>query len=58
MEPFRQFATTQRPGGSGLGLSLTKALVRANHANLSISSATDEGTLVEVVFPQARVIAV
>jgi len=57
MEPFRQFATTQRPGGSGLGLSLTKALVKANQANLSISSAAREGTLVEIVFPQARVIA-
>ena len=58
MEPFRQFATTQRPGGSGLGLSLTKALVKANQANLSITSNTGEGTLVEVVFPQARVVAI
>jgi PAS domain S-box-containing protein len=58
MEPFRQFATTLRPGGSGLGLSLTKALVKANHANLSIASNANEGTLVEVVFPRARVMAV
>jgi signal transduction histidine kinase len=58
MEPFRQFATTLRPGGSGLGLSLTKALVKANHANMAISSSSNEGTLVEVVFPQARVIAI
>ncbi|MFI4997959.1 MAG: ATP-binding protein, partial [Hyphomicrobiales bacterium] len=58
MEPFRQFATTLRPGGSGLGLSLTKALVKANQANLAISSSANEGTLVEVVFPQARVIAI
>lgn len=58
MEPFRQFATTQRPGGSGLGLSLTKALVKANKANISISSATNEGTLVEIVFPKESVIAI
>ena len=58
MEPFRQFATTLRPGGSGLGLSLTKALVKANHANLSIASNANDGTLVEVVFPRARVMAV
>ncbi|MFI5014508.1 MAG: ATP-binding protein [Hyphomicrobiales bacterium] len=57
MEPFKQFATTQRPGGTGLGLSLTKALVKANHASLSITSGANEGTLVEVVFPQARVMA-
>ena len=58
MEPFRQFATTLRSGGSGLGLSLTKALVKANHANLSISSTSREGTLVEIVFPRERVMAV
>jgi PAS domain S-box-containing protein len=58
MEPFKQFATTLRPGGSGLGLSLTKALVKANHANLSISSISREGTLVEIVFPRERVMAV
>jgi signal transduction histidine kinase len=58
MEPFRQFATTQRPGGSGLGLSLTKALVKANKASLSISSATNEGTLVEIVFSRESVVAI
>ncbi|MBV9740791.1 MAG: ATP-binding protein, partial [Hyphomicrobiales bacterium] len=57
LEPFKQFATTLRPGGSGLGLSLTKALVKANQANLSIASRANEGTLVEVVFPRTRVLA-
>ncbi|MBV9567470.1 MAG: PAS domain S-box protein [Hyphomicrobiales bacterium] len=57
LEPFKQFATTLRPGGSGLGLSLTKALVKANQANLSISSQANEGTLVEVIFPRTRVLA-
>ena len=57
LEPFKQFATTLRPGGSGLGLSLTKALVKANQANLSIASHANEGTLVEVIFPRTRVMA-
>ncbi|MBV9752365.1 MAG: PAS domain S-box protein [Hyphomicrobiales bacterium] len=57
LEPFKQFATTLRPGGSGLGLSLTKALVKANQANLSIASRAQEGTLVEVIFPRTRVLA-
>ena len=55
LEPFKQFATALRPGGSGLGLSLTKALVKANQANLSIASHANEGTLVEVIFPRTRV---
>ncbi len=58
MEPFKQFATATRAGGSGLGLSLTKALIKANHARLSVSSNVGEGTFVEVVFPQARVVGV
>ena len=57
MKPFRQVATAHRPGGTGLGLPLTKALVEANRATLSISSAPNEGTLVEIVFPQSQVIA-
>ncbi|MGF3026906.1 ATP-binding protein [Methylobacterium aquaticum] len=58
LQPFRQIATTQRRGGgTGLGLPLTKALVEANRATLRISSRKGEGTLVEVLFPAARVLA-
>ena len=57
LEPFRQVGTTRRSGGTGLGLPLTKALVEANRAALSIRSAPDKGTLVEVVFPPNRVLA-
>ena len=56
LEPFRQVGTTRRAGGTGLGLPLTKALVEANRANLSIRSAPDKGTLVEVIFPPNRVL--
>ncbi len=57
LEPFRQVGTTRRAGGTGLGLPLTKALVEANRAALSIRSAPDKGTLVEIVFPPNRVLA-
>ena len=50
MEPFRQLSTINRTG-SGLGLPLTKALVEANCASMTIKSTRGEGTLVEVRFP-------
>ncbi|OJU06329.1 MAG: PAS domain-containing sensor histidine kinase [Rhizobium sp. 63-7] len=59
MKPFRQVATTSRKrgDGTGLGLPLTKAMVDANRAQFSISSAPNEGTLVEITFPSPRVLA-
>ncbi|KRE23954.1 hypothetical protein ASE66_01415 [Bosea sp. Root483D1] len=57
LEPFRQVPTTRKAGGTGLGLPLTKALVEANRAALTITSAKKEGTLVEVIFPPQRVLA-
>jgi PAS domain S-box-containing protein len=57
LEPFRQLATSRPTMGTGLGLPLTKALIEANRAFLNIKSKKNEGTMVEVVFPQARVVA-
>ena len=57
MQPFRQMSPTRRGGGTGLGLPLTKALIEANRASLTIRSAMTEGTLVEVTFPATRVLA-
>jgi signal transduction histidine kinase len=64
LEPFRQVAATVRsgpggagPAGTGLGLPLTKALAEANRATFSITSAPNAGTLIEVAFPPARVMA-
>jgi PAS domain S-box-containing protein len=57
LEPFRQVATARSVTGTGLGLPLTKALVEANRANFTIRSRKNEGTLVEVSFPPARVLA-
>lgn len=58
LEPFRQLATTTRWGtsGTGLALSITKALAEANHGRFRISSEVDSGTLVEVAFPATRVL--
>ena len=56
LEPFRQLATSA-PGGCGLGLPLTKALAEANRVDFRIRSAPREGTLVEICFPPAQVLA-
>ena len=62
LEPFRQVSTRPKADGTttegtGLGLPLTKALVEANEAVFSIRSKVDQGTLVEVAFPPALVLA-
>jgi signal transduction histidine kinase len=55
LEPFRQVGgAAQRAGGAGLGLPLTKALAEANHADFSIKSRKQQGTLVEVAFPHIK----
>ncbi|MEH3146971.1 MAG: PAS domain S-box protein [Methylobacterium frigidaeris] len=58
LQPFRQPGTAQlrRGGGTGLGLPLTRALVEANRGVLRLTSQKGEGTLVEILFPSARVL--
>lgn len=58
LEPFRRVETVGRETqGTGLGLSLTKALVEANRAKFNLSSEPGRGTLIEIVFPTTRVLA-
>jgi PAS domain S-box-containing protein len=59
LEPLDQVATKShmRAGGLGLALPLTKALAEANHATFHINSKPNEGTLVEIAFPSARLLA-
>lgn len=64
LKPFRQVqnnmdmpAPHPSDAGTGLGLPLTKAMVEANRAQLSIESEPGHGTLVEVAFPSIRVLA-
>ncbi len=56
-EPFRRLDTGRPSRGTGLGLPLTKALVEANGASMTIKSKEQDGTLVEVSFPPARILA-
>ena len=56
MEPFNQQGPTdQAPDSSAVSLSLTKALVEANRARFQIRTAPSSGTLIEVVFSDAKV---
>ncbi len=59
LKPFKQINALKRSrgDGTGLGLPLTKALVEANRARFSITSAPAQGTLVEITFPATRVLA-
>jgi PAS domain S-box-containing protein len=58
LEPFGQAAAGSAWGvnGSGLGLSISKALAEANHARFRVSSQIEGGTLAEVAFPATRVL--
>jgi PAS domain S-box-containing protein len=53
LEPFRTAAPSDQSEGSGVSLSLTKALVEANRAKFQIKTGGRSGTLIEVVFPHA-----
>jgi PAS domain S-box-containing protein len=59
LEPFNETATSGSfgSGGTGFGLSLTKALAEANRAHFNLKSALNAGTLVEIAFPPNRVVA-
>jgi PAS domain S-box-containing protein len=53
MEPFRTQAPADQTSGSGVSLSLTKALVEANRAQFQIKTGPHSGTLIEVTFGRA-----
>ncbi|MCJ8307900.1 MAG: ATP-binding protein [Hyphomicrobiales bacterium] len=57
LKPFQQINTESGTQGTGLGLPLTKAMVEANRARFEIESKPEEGTLVEIFFPNQRVLA-
>ncbi len=58
LQPFTRIESPNRERqGTGLGLPLTKALTEANRASFHMSSAPNQGTLAEIVFPGTRVLA-
>jgi PAS domain S-box-containing protein len=54
LTPFNQVGKGGAKGGAGLGLPLTKALVEANKAEFSIKSRREQGTLIEIAFPNIQ----
>jgi signal transduction histidine kinase len=54
LAPFGQVGKAGAKGGAGLGLPLTKALVEANKAEFSIKSRREQGTLIEIAFPNIQ----
>jgi PAS domain S-box-containing protein len=54
LAPFGQVGKVGAKGGAGLGLPLTKALVEANKAEFSIKSRREQGTLIEIAFPNVQ----
>ena len=54
LAPFSQVGRAGGKGGAGLGLPLTKALVEANKAEFSIKSRREQGTLIEIAFPNVQ----
>mgnify|MGYP001195760754 FL=1 len=44
-------ARSRKTGGTGLGISIVKEIVRLHHATFSITSSEEEGTTVTIAFP-------
>ncbi len=54
LAPFGRVGRAEAKGGAGLGLPLTKALAEANRAEFSIKSRREQGTLIEIAFPNVH----
>ncbi|NBC33810.1 MAG: hypothetical protein GVY13_14140 [Alphaproteobacteria bacterium] len=56
LEPFRQGRSSALAGesGTGLGLSLVKALIEMHDGRLTLTSRPGEGTTVNLYFPESR----
>jgi signal transduction histidine kinase len=48
---FRPFYGSARPGGSGLGLSIARELIRAHGGELTLASSTAAGTVFRLALP-------
>jgi two-component system, cell cycle sensor histidine kinase PleC len=59
LEPFQQIDNrlSRKYQGTGLGLSLVKAMIGAHGGSLRIASAPGAGTTVTVIFPAERIVS-
>lgn len=57
LAPLSRSDLTGGRNGTGLGLTLTKALVEANSGRFRITSRKNEGTLVEMLFPPPKALS-
>jgi signal transduction histidine kinase/PAS domain-containing protein len=58
LEPFGRIRTEGREvKGTGLGLPLTQALIKANRAQFQLNSQSGKGTRATITFPTTRVLA-
>jgi signal transduction histidine kinase len=48
---FKAFTSSARRGGTGLGLTISRELARANKGNLKLLKSDDKGTVFEVCLP-------
>jgi signal transduction histidine kinase len=54
---FRPFAGSARPGGSGLGLSIARELMRLHGGDLVLAASTGAGTTFRVILPASKTAA-
>ena len=50
---FRPFIT-YKPGGTGLGLAVTRQIIEAHHGTLEVESIPDKGTTCHIFFPDDK----
>lgn len=56
-KPFEQLQAAEQQEGTGLGLTITRALMRSHGGDVELESAINEGTRVKLLLPRNRLLA-